>query len=114
MRIRFHLDENIPLDVAIGLRRRGIDVTTTAEARLAGAADEIQLAFAASEGRVLVTQDHDFLKLHADGNTHAGIAYAPRRSRTLRDLLYSLSLIPRTVFTGGNDESSGVSLGEAH
>lgn len=29
--IRFHLDENCPRALADGLRRRGIDVTTTPE-----------------------------------------------------------------------------------
>ena len=30
--IRFHLDEHVPTAVALGLRRRGIDVTTPADA----------------------------------------------------------------------------------
>ena len=32
--IRFHLDENVPLAVAEGLRRRGVGVTTTSQAGL--------------------------------------------------------------------------------
>jgi antitoxin component of RelBE/YafQ-DinJ toxin-antitoxin module len=32
--IRFHLDENISASVADGLKRRGIDVTTTVEVGL--------------------------------------------------------------------------------
>jgi predicted nuclease of predicted toxin-antitoxin system len=59
--IRYHLDENIPAAVAEGLRRRSIDVTTTAEAGLLGATDEAQLAFARDQGRVIVTQDADLL-----------------------------------------------------
>jgi predicted nuclease of predicted toxin-antitoxin system len=75
MPIRFHLDEHISTSIAAGLRRRGVDVTTTAEAELMGADDEAQLAFAASQGRVMVTQDADFLRHHAKGTAHAGIAY---------------------------------------
>jgi predicted nuclease of predicted toxin-antitoxin system len=49
------------------LKRRGIDVTTTPEARLLGAIDEEQLAFAISQGRVIFTQDDDFLAIHQRG-----------------------------------------------
>lgn len=35
--IRFHLDENCSHAIAAGLRRRGIDVTTTPEAGLLNA-----------------------------------------------------------------------------
>ena len=45
-RIRFHLDENVDPDVALALRRQGIDVTTTREMKLLGQPDEVQLAFA--------------------------------------------------------------------
>lgn len=34
--IQFHLDEHMSKAIAIGLRRRGIDVTTTPEAGLLG------------------------------------------------------------------------------
>jgi len=50
MPVRFHLDENIPRSIAVGLRQRGIDVTTTADAKLIGASDEIQLEFARESG----------------------------------------------------------------
>ena len=50
--MRFHLDENIDSDVALGLRIRGVDVSTTADANLFGARDEQQLEFARAAGRV--------------------------------------------------------------
>ncbi len=75
MFVRFHLDEHISGSIAVALRRRGIDVTTSAECGLAGADDESQLAFAASAERVIVTQDADFLRHHAKGMSHQGIAY---------------------------------------
>jgi hypothetical protein len=37
--VRFHLDEHVPPAIAEGLRRRRIDVTTTADAGLRGADD---------------------------------------------------------------------------
>ena len=65
--IRFHLDENCSRSIADGLRRRGIDVTTTPEVGLMGATDEQQAAHGLAEGRVLFTQDQDFLRLDAEG-----------------------------------------------
>src|SRR5206468_2383329 len=61
--IRFHLDEHCPTGLADGLRRRGIDVTTTPEAGLLHASDEEHVAFALRQGRVVFTQDEDFLIL---------------------------------------------------
>ena len=91
--IRFHLDEHIPTAVALGLRRRGIDVTTTADAELCGADDEAQMARAASQGRVIVTHDDDFLVLHSRGVRHAGIAYSHQGSRSVGELLQLLLLV---------------------
>ncbi len=56
-RIKFHLDENVSNAIADGLRRRGIDVTTTAEVNLISASDEEQIKFALTEERVIFTQD---------------------------------------------------------
>ncbi|MCX6637593.1 MAG: DUF5615 family PIN-like protein [Acidobacteria bacterium] len=93
MPIRFHLDEHISAGIAAGLRRRNIDVTTAVDAELAGANDAAQLAFAAATGRVLVTQDADFLRLHAQGAPHAGIAYCHQGSTPMGALLRRLVLI---------------------
>ena len=81
--IRYHLDENVNHAVANGLRLRGIDVTTTADANLIGATDKQQLAYAYSQNRVIVTHDDDLLKLHHQGVPHAGIAYSLRRDAVL-------------------------------
>ena len=77
--IRYHLDEHVATLVAEGLRRRGIDVTTSADAGLQGADDRTQLAFAVSQGRVLVTQDADFLRMAHEGAPHAGIVFIVQR-----------------------------------
>ena len=58
-----------------------------------GANDAAQLAFAASHGRVLVTHDADFLRLHAEGTIHAGIAYCLVGALTAGELLRRLVLI---------------------
>jgi predicted nuclease of predicted toxin-antitoxin system len=93
MAIRFHLDEHIDREIATGLRTRGIDVTTSAEAGLLGTDDEAQLEFASREQRVLFTNDHDFLRLHSQGVEHAGIAYCARGSRSPKEIIRYLALI---------------------
>jgi hypothetical protein len=91
--IRFHLDEACDPRVAVGLRMRGVAVTTTADAGLLGAADEAHLAFARNESRVILTHDADFLRLHAGGASHTGIVYCPPQARTLGELIRLLVLI---------------------
>jgi hypothetical protein len=91
--IRFHLDENCHRAVAEGLRRRGIDVTTTPEAGLMSATDEQQAAYCLGEGRVLFTQDRDFLRLHAAGILHAGIAYCEKDTKSIGEMIQGLVLI---------------------
>jgi predicted nuclease of predicted toxin-antitoxin system len=91
--IRFHLDENCSRAIAGGLRRRGVDVTTTPEAGLMGSTDEHQAAFGLAEGRVLFTQDQDFLHLDAEGVPHAGIAYCAKDTKSIGELIQSLVLI---------------------
>lgn len=79
--IKLQTDEHIPSAVILGLRQRGIDVLSTPQAGLLGAADEPQLSFATQQQRVIVTQDDDFLVLHAQGVKHSGIIFVqPDRS----------------------------------
>jgi hypothetical protein len=75
--ILYHLDEHVPRAIADGLRRRGIDASTTVEAGLRSATDEAHLTYARTQGRVMVTCDRDFLVLASRGQPHAGIAYYP-------------------------------------
>jgi uncharacterized protein with PIN domain len=95
--IRCYVDEHIAGAVVRALRVRGVDVMTVTEAGLRQAEDDEHLAFALHEGRVAVTCDADFLRLHAQGPAHAGIVYAPRQM-AVGSLLRRLLLI-HGVFT---------------
>ncbi len=88
--ILFHLDENCDPRIARGLRRHGVDVTTTREAGLRTASDDAQHAFAMTQARVIITQDADFLRLHATGADHAGIVYYPSQGRSIGQMVRSL------------------------
>jgi uncharacterized protein with PIN domain len=91
--LKFHLDEHVPNALANGLRQHGVDVTTTADAGLLNAGDPAQLAYAATEGRVIITHDDDFLRLHAAGTTHGGIAYCHQNKYSVGELLPLLLLM---------------------
>lgn len=91
--LRFHLDEHVDPAIAEGLRRHGIDVTTTIEAQLRTKDDTSHLAFANAEGRVMVTYDNDYLRFHADGLTHPGIAYCSPQSRRIGYIIETLVLM---------------------
>jgi hypothetical protein len=79
--IKFYADVHIARAVADGLGRHGIDFVMGVDVGLAEAEDRIHLAKAHREGRVLITQDEDFLSFHADGEPHSGIAYFPQGTR---------------------------------
>jgi predicted nuclease of predicted toxin-antitoxin system len=87
MVLRFHLDENVDPAVADGLRLRGGDITTAADATLTGAEDSEQFRFALSQGRVIVTHDDDFLKIAAAGGAHAGIVYCRPQKKSVGEIV---------------------------
>jgi hypothetical protein len=86
------MDEHVPKAVTEGLRRRGVDVVTVQELGLQAADDKRHLERAAAEGRVVFTQDADFLRLHAVGVFHRGVVYASQQT-PVPHILRSLMLI---------------------
>lgn len=95
--IRYHLDEHMDAAVAVGLRRRGIDLTTTVEASLTQATDPEQLAFALAQGRVFVTRDRRILADVGQGIVHPGIVVARSGRATIGPTVLSLTHLHRTV-----------------
>jgi predicted nuclease of predicted toxin-antitoxin system len=91
--IRFYFDQHVPLAVAEGLRRRGIDVVTAQDAEMCGYADEEQLRLAVTQQRVLVTFDDDFLTLIASGLEHPGLAFCAASKYSIGELIRALLLL---------------------
>jgi hypothetical protein len=91
--IRFHLDENCDPRIGAGLKLHGVDVTTTPEAGLLQASDEVQLAYAVAQARVIVTQDADFLRIAAAGKESSGIVFYPDQGRLIGQVIRDLLLI---------------------
>ena len=94
--VTFYTDEHVSRAVVRGLRERGVDVVTVPEAGMLGASDAAHLEWAHREGRVVFTQDHDFLRLHAEGVEHAGIAFI-RQEASVGDVIRGLMLIQQLL-----------------
>jgi len=91
--LRFYADQHFPGPASRGLHRHGIDILTALEAGRCSLTDQEQLAFATSQGRVMVTFDADFLVLHQAGVAHAGIAWCPALKYSIRELIEALLLL---------------------
>ncbi len=100
MALRFLLDEDMSDRVAVGLRARDVDAISVHEIDRANRQipDEEQLAFAAEQGRVIVTYNRaDYQALDAawriEGRQHAGILWCSERTlprRAIGDLIRAL------------------------
>jgi hypothetical protein len=95
--LRYYLDEHIDPAIAEGLRRRGIDVTTTVASGHVQATDLERLQFARSEDRVVVTLDADFLILASQEIDHAGIVFWHSKRRSIGTLVQRLVTLWRTT-----------------
>jgi predicted nuclease of predicted toxin-antitoxin system len=95
-KVKFQLDEHMAHAIARELRNLGIDIVTTTDAGLRGTQDTVQLAHANATGRVIVTEDSDFLGFHGEGREHAGIAYCQQGSRSIGEIITGLLLIYET------------------
>jgi uncharacterized protein with PIN domain len=99
--IQLFLNEDVHTKLAKALRQRGFDAITTVEAGMSGSPDEEQLAFAASQGRAILTFNRgDYARLHKryaeHGWEHSGIIISEQYPigellRRMLDLLMSLS-----------------------
>ena len=89
-------DEHVPYPVVEGLRRRLLDVITVQEAGLRSTRDERILAVARQQGRVVYTQDADFLRHHTAGVEHAGIFYHHRLAYSIGEAIRRVALACET------------------
>ena len=91
-RLRFRLDEHLTHAIAHALRRHGVDIVTAAETGTVGLPDDRLLALCLAEGRVLVTNDKDHLRLHEEGTPHAGIVFSAHGARSTGEMVAFLLL----------------------
>jgi len=97
--LTLHLDENIPSNIAEGLKRLDIPISTAQDAGLLAAEDEQHLSYAAATGSVLLTHDADFLKIaderRQQGASHPGIIYAHPRKFGVGVLIKKVAAVAR-------------------
>jgi predicted nuclease of predicted toxin-antitoxin system len=80
--VKLYLDEGISPKVSEILRKRGLDALSAHETGMLEASDDKQLAFAAAEGRAMVTGNrNDFIPLTVqffnDLKPHRGLIIVP-------------------------------------
>jgi predicted nuclease of predicted toxin-antitoxin system len=99
MAIALYLDHHVPRAIAIGLRLRGVDVLTAQEDGSSDLDDSAVLDRASLLGRVLVTQDDDFLSEAARrdraGIAFLGVIYAHQMRISIGDTIRDLDLIAK-------------------
>lgn len=92
-KIRFYLDENVPIVIAEQLKRKGIEVVTVRDIGRLGDSDENHLQRATEMGYVLCTHDQDFLRMANEGIEHAGIVFGIQDLHGVGDWVRGLELI---------------------
>lgn len=97
-KIRFYLDENVPVIVARQLHARQIEAVTVRDLGMLGASDEAHLAKAKEMGRVLCTNDADYLRFAAEGVSHAGIVFGQQDQHYIGEWVNFLTLV-HAVYT---------------
>jgi predicted nuclease of predicted toxin-antitoxin system len=94
-----YFDQHVPGPVAEGLRRRGIDVLTTEEDGAKSREDQTLLDRAAVLGRVMVTNDNDFLSIAAawmaEDRLFAGLVHLTTQRIPFGKAIEDLELIAR-------------------
>jgi hypothetical protein len=79
MPIAYYMDEHVKAAITSGLRRRGVDVLRVQDDGYKNTPDPVILDHALAIGRVMVTQDADFLaeahRRQAAGEPFAGVVY---------------------------------------
>jgi predicted nuclease of predicted toxin-antitoxin system len=97
MGLSYYFDVHVRRAVAVGLRLRGVDVLTAQEDGR-GELDDAELMDRALElGRVVFTQDRDFLieadRRQVSGEAFAGVIYAHQLKVTIGQCVADLELI---------------------
>lgn len=99
MSVAFYMDQHVHNAITRGLRRRGIDVLRVQDDGHDRADDDVILQRAMTLGRVVFTQDDDFLA-HANfrqtnGIPFAGVVYAKQNVVSIGQCVKDLEIIAR-------------------
>lgn len=92
-KIRYYLDENVPVVIAAQLKRREIEAVTVRDLGALGDTDLNHLERAAQMGYVLCTHDADFVDMAQSGFEHAGMVFGQQHKHTVGAWVSFLELI---------------------
>jgi predicted nuclease of predicted toxin-antitoxin system len=99
MSVPLYMDVHVPTAVTRGLRLRGVDVLTAQEDGSRQLSDPKLLDRAMGLGRVVFTQDEDFLREAARrqqaGEAFAGVVYAHQQRVSIGQRINDLELIAK-------------------
>jgi predicted nuclease of predicted toxin-antitoxin system len=102
--VTLYLDHNVHAAIALGLRQRGVDVLVAFEDGYAESDDADVLERAMQLGRVVFTNDDDFLaiadKWQETGRPFAGVIYVHQLKMTVGQTIADLEIIAKA----GNPE----------
>jgi hypothetical protein len=97
MPIAFYMDEHVDFAITTGLRRRGVDVLAVHDDGYNHTNDIVILDHAMTLGRVMVTQDTDFLveayRRQTTGEQFAGVVFFHQNGLPVGRVIAELELI---------------------
>jgi len=97
MSLALYMDVHIPVAITEALRRRGLDVLTSQDDGTTTLEDELLLARANDSGRILFSQDQDFLLIAAEwqqhGKSFVGIFFSAQQGASIGGLADDLELL---------------------
>ncbi len=97
--LSLYIDHNVPLPIAAGLRKRGVDVITCLDDGTTTLDDDLLLDRATLLGRVLFTQDKDLLAIaqqrQLTSREFSGVAYAHQLNITIGQAVQDLELLAK-------------------
>lgn len=101
MSLALYFDHNMQAAVAAALQERGVDLLTAQEDGYAEKPDIEVLQRATELGRVVVTHDHDFLRLTqerlAAGQHQSGLLFCQLAGVSIGTLIAELELAAKTL-----------------
>jgi len=99
MSLSLYMDENVPIAITRGLRSRNVDVLTAQEDGLTSFPDNVIFDRATELGRLVFSQDRDFLvearRRQAEGIDFPGVIYARQFRVAVGDSVRDLKMIAK-------------------
>ncbi len=96
---RFYMDEHVHIAITLGLRFRDVDVLTVQEDERTGTPDTILLDRATELGRIMFSQDQDFLvearRRQSEGIYFSGVIFARQSRVSIGDSIRDLEIIAK-------------------